>query len=84
VTLRISSKAARQIKRLKGNPALVQRLRAAFLQIAADPYQGKPLDGVYEGVRSWRVGDWRILYRIYRKQLIVLIIEVADRKEVYR
>ena len=82
--LKISSKAARQLKKIRNKPALVQCLHAAFLSITANPFQGKPLDGVYEGIRSWRVGDWRKLYRIYRDQLIVLIVEVADRKEVYR
>ena len=82
--LKISSRAARQIKKLKSNPALAQRLRAALLDIAANPYRGKPLEGVFEGVRSWRVADWRVLYRIYREQLIVLIIEIAARKDVYK
>jgi mRNA interferase RelE/StbE len=54
------------------------------MEIASDPYKGKPLEGVYEGMRSWRVGDWRIIYRIYKQQLLVLIIEVADRKEAYK
>lgn len=82
--LKISTRAARQLKKLKRDPALTQRLRAAFLEIADEPFRGTPLDGVYEGMRSLRVGDWRILYRIYRKQLTVLIIEVAHRREVYR
>ena len=81
--LKISTKAARQLKRLKNDPALVQRLRAAMLELAANPYQGKSLEGVYRGLRSWRVGNWRILYRIYREQLEVLVLEIADRKEVY-
>ncbi|HHE46880.1 MAG TPA: type II toxin-antitoxin system mRNA interferase toxin, RelE/StbE family [Bacteroidetes bacterium] len=81
--LKISTKVARQLKKMKNNPALAQRLRAALLEIAADPYQGKALDGVYLGVRSWRVGDWRILYRIYRKKLEVLVLEIGDRKDIY-
>ncbi|NQT34303.1 type II toxin-antitoxin system RelE/ParE family toxin [bacterium] len=82
--LKLSTKAGRQLKKIRHNADLVQRLRAGFLEIASNPYAGKPLDGVYEGMRSWRVGDWRIIYRIYKQQLLVLIIEVANRKEVYR
>jgi len=54
------------------------------LDIGANPYRGKPLEGVYAGMRSWRAGDWRILYRIYRKELLVLIIDIANRKDIYR
>ena len=82
--LKLSAKAARQLKRIKRKPDLVERLRAAFGKIASDPFQGKPLDRVYEGVHSRRVGDWRILYRIYKQQLLILAIEVADRKEAYK
>ena len=31
-----------------------------------------------------RVGDWRIVYAIQDQELIVLIVEVAHRREVYR
>jgi mRNA-degrading endonuclease RelE of RelBE toxin-antitoxin system len=81
--LKISTKVARQFKKLKNNPALAQRLRAALLEIAANPYHGKALEGIYSGVRSWRAGEWRILYRIYREQLEVLILEIGDRKDIY-
>lgn len=31
-----------------------------------------------------RVGDYRIIYTIRDKELIVLVLEVGDRKEVYK
>lgn len=56
----------------------------AFDTIAAELYSGKDLGGEMAGIRSFRVGTWRILYRVFRERLIVLIISVGDRKEVYR
>jgi len=31
-----------------------------------------------------RSGDYRVLYTIQDKELIVLVVKIADRKEVYR
>ncbi|MBM3326148.1 MAG: hypothetical protein FJY65_04070 [Calditrichaeota bacterium] len=80
--LELSSKAAHHIKKLKSNPILCSRIRSALLEIAAHPFDGKSLEGVFRSLYSKRVGDWRIIYRIYREQLIVLIVDIADRKDV--
>ena len=42
---------------------------------------GKPLRYNLKGCRSLRVGDYRILYQINKK--IILIIAIKHRKEVY-
>jgi mRNA interferase RelE/StbE len=31
-----------------------------------------------------RIGDYRVVYEIHDRKLIVLIVRVADRKDVYR
>ena len=31
-----------------------------------------------------RVGDWRIVYAIQDRNLVILVVKVAHRKEVYR
>ena len=31
-----------------------------------------------------RVGDWRVVYAIRDRQLVVLVIRIAHRREVYR
>jgi len=84
VTLNISSHAKRQLKKIGHDKELIARLRKAFDTITTDPYAGKDLGGDMTGILSFRVGSWRILYRVFRQQLIVLVISVGDRKEVYR
>ncbi len=37
-----------------------------------------------EGLYRIREGDYRIIYTIQDKELIVLIVKIGDRKEVYR
>ena len=43
---------------------------------------GKPLRQSLKGHRKLRVGDWRVIYRIYKKDIIIL--KIGHRREVYR
>ena len=52
--------------------------------IAHDPLAGKPLVGPLKGVRSYRVGVIRILYKHYKERLVVVVLDIAHRREVYR
>jgi len=82
--IELTSAARRELKKLRRNPKLAARLKQALLRIGADPYIGKELEGEFEGVHSFRVGEWRILYEIHTRELTVLVLEIADRKEAYR
>lgn len=43
---------------------------------------GKPLRHSLKGHRKFRIGDWRIIYRINRKNIIIL--KIGHRREVYQ
>ena len=50
-----------------------------------DPRQrGKALTGSLKGLWRYRVGDYRIIVRIYDERLVVLVLTLAHRREVYR
>ncbi len=59
------------------------QILVAFLELAKDPYVGKKLEGEHKGELSYRVGIYRIIFRIKNKELIVLIIKVGHRGSVY-
>jgi len=44
----------------------------------------KKLSGAYEDRMRYRVGDYRVICRIHDHLLLILVIEVAHRREVYR
>jgi mRNA interferase RelE/StbE len=44
----------------------------------------KRLTGLKEEVWRFRVGDYRVIVRFRDSQLIVLVVEVGNRREVYR
>jgi mRNA interferase RelE/StbE len=50
-----------------------------------DPRQrGKALTGSLKGLWRYRVGDYRIVVRIYDERLVVLVLTLAHRREGYR
>jgi len=82
--IELTSAAQRQLKKLRRNLNLTLRLKQALMRIGTDAYIGKALDGEFTGIRAFRVGEFRILYEIHEHELVVLVLEIADRKEVYR
>lgn len=64
--------------------ALLDYLRER-VQRAEEPRQlGKALHGDQRGLWRYRVGDYRIICGLRNENLIVLVLAVAHRKEVYR
>ncbi|AEQ51969.1 addiction module toxin, RelE/StbE family [Pelagibacterium halotolerans B2] len=50
-----------------------------------DPRQaGSALMGQLSGYWRYRIGDYRVLCRIIDGELLVLVVEVGHRREVYR
>ena len=66
------------------DPRLLDRIDAALDAIAAAPRSGKSLKGAYVGCWSFRVGPYRILYRIEDSRLVVFILDMGHRREIYR
>jgi mRNA interferase RelE/StbE len=73
--------AARAIRNL--DPQVKGRIRAAVEKLTEDPTRGKPLQLTLRGLRSWRTGDWRIVYRVKGQLLEILVVAVGHRREVY-
>ncbi len=67
------------------DPRLQQRLDAAFEKLAENPRRpgAEKMSGFGNRYR-FRVGDYRIVREIFDAVLLVLILAVGDRKEIYR
>lgn len=63
------------------------RILAALTALGDDPYREdadiKKLSGP-SGLCRLRVGTYRIAYRVEDAELIVLVVRVGDRHDVYR
>ena len=53
-------------------------------EIKEDPYQFKKLSGPMAHLRSAKTFSFRVLYQIVEHHLLVWIVAVDDRKDVYR
>jgi mRNA interferase RelE/StbE len=60
-----------------------RRIKAALEELAEDPERGKPLQMTLRGLRSWRTGDFRIVYRIVTDRIEILVLAVGHRRDVY-
>lgn len=60
------------------------RIIAALFDLRKDPYLGKKLEGKFRDFYSLRVGSYRIIYKIYQRELNIFVIRIGPRQEIYR
>ena len=83
-SIRIKHTAEQALERLpKGDRERVDQKISSLAQ-EPRPSGAIPLKGGGKGLWRIRVGDWRIIYQIRDEELIVLVVTIANRREVYR
>lgn len=81
--IEFAPKAGRQFKALERSLQVRLGRRIDSLAENPRPHGIKKLSGEEELYRL-RVGDYRIIYQIQEKRLIVLVVGVGHRADVYR
>lgn len=84
--IEITRTATKQITKLdrQAQKAILKFLRGR-LSTAENPRQwGSALQGDKRGLWRYHVGDYRLICDIQDEKVIVLVLEVAHRKDVYR
>lgn len=52
--------------------------------LASDPKElGKPLKGEFQGYWRYRWGDYRVIYKISEREILILVLRISHRKDVY-
>jgi mRNA-degrading endonuclease RelE of RelBE toxin-antitoxin system len=64
------------------HPDLKRKVRAALDVIRDDPAAGKELHDDLDGLRSFRVGNFRIVYRVAAERVIELVA-LGARRTIY-
>jgi len=77
--------AVEEFKRLD---KAVQRIIKEKLELLAQNPQAlrnniKPLKGEYKGLYRLRVGNYRVIYKVDNDQLIILVIRIGHRGNIY-
>ncbi len=83
-TIAYSKTAAKSLQRMPRNTA--QLIREKLEIIAANPYADHPNAKKLQGREGYRlrVGDWRVIYKIHNDELIIVVLKIASRGEIYK
>jgi len=81
----ISEKAVKQLKKLD---KITSEIIISWIEKNLDGSEsprskGKALTGSLTGTWRYRVGDYRVLAEINDGELIILVVEIRNRKNVY-
>ncbi|MCP5245294.1 MAG: type II toxin-antitoxin system RelE/ParE family toxin [Burkholderiales bacterium] len=73
------------VKALKNIPAADRtRIINAIDRLKTNPEAGGVLKGEFSGLRRIRIGSYRVVYEVQNRKLIVLVIRIGHRREIYR
>ena len=81
-SLQIKKSAAKSLSKIAKNDRI--RLIEAIDRLREEPNAGGVLKGEFAGLRRLRIGSYRIIYEVFDEQLVVLVIRIGHRKDVYR
>lgn len=81
-SIRIKASAAKTLRKI--DPPQRRRLVSAIDRLASEPHAGSVLKGEFAGLRRIRIGAYRIIYEARDHELVVLVVRVSHRKDVYR
>ncbi len=83
--IEVSPSVLKFLERLeRSNKNISQRIVRVIDNLRTDPFIGKKLLGKLSGFRSLRVSEYRILYIIIEKRVLIQVVKIAHRKEIYR
>ncbi|MFZ0913203.1 MAG: type II toxin-antitoxin system RelE/ParE family toxin [Candidatus Korobacteraceae bacterium] len=82
-SIRFVESAARSLKKLPAGPRL--RIAARIEALADNPYPPgtRKMAGEEHAYRI-RIGDYRVVYDVLDDAIIVLVLRIGHRKDVYR
>lgn len=71
----------RDLKRL--DKAVAKRVMGALeKKLLPHPLENPQLQGVFSGLRKFRMGDYRVIYAVLEQDVVIL--RIGHRKEVYK
>jgi len=81
-SIKIKASAKKSLLKIDKNNRL--RLIDHIDTLANNPFRGTQLKGDLTGLRRIRVGQYRVVYEVQNEALIILVIRIGHRKEIYR
>lgn len=82
ISIKWDRRALKEVKALAKDQR--QRIYAAVQTLRDDPLRGKALVGPWKGLRRLRVGSYRIIYGFDGRELLISVVRVGRRDQIYR
>lgn len=79
--LKMSDETAELIRTL--HPDLKRKIKAALQAVLNDPQSGKALKDELEGLQSFKVGKFRVVYKTAKGEGIIEVVAIGPRKTIY-
>ena len=68
----------------KTDKNLSNKVIDAIEYISKDPSNFKKLRGRFKGLNRIQIGKIRVVFKIYKKELIILVVDIGKRNKIYR
>ncbi len=67
-------------------PVIIKKIKEEIAKLADDPYPlgHKKLKGNLKDFVRIRFGDYRIIYQVENEKLVILVIRIGHRQNVYK
>lgn len=79
--LKMSDETAGLIRTL--HPDLKRKVKAALQTVLDNPLSGKTLKDELEGLQSFKVGEFRVVYKAVTGKSIIEVVAFGPRKTIY-
>jgi len=80
-SLKIKGSAAKALSKIPKTDRA--RLVEAIDRLRSEPTAGGVLKGEFSGLRRLRVGKYRVVYEVVAEELVILVVRVGHRKDIY-
>ena len=85
-TIEFLPEAVKELKKLDRSVArrIITTLEERITTLDNPRTLGSALTGDHAGYWRWRIGDYRVVARIEDDRVVIIVVRVAHRREVYR
>lgn len=71
-------------KLARADKKIADRVVGAIDSLKEDPFAGKKLSGDLSNYRSLRAGDYRVLYVIIARRILIQVVSIGHRRDIYK
>ncbi len=82
IRLKLNNKAEKDIKKVSS--IAIKRVLKTLKELKEKPLMGIPLSGEFKGFYKIRLGDYRIVYKFYPIDKLIVVTRIAPRGKVYK